>query len=61
GLPAAQARTLLTLAFIAEIVERAEGVARDRDGGKSGFRALLDATLIDTLKRLLSGAAAGKD
>lgn len=61
GLPAAQARTLLTLAFIAEIVERTEGVAGNREGGKSGFRALLDATLIDTLKRLLSGAAAGKD
>lgn len=56
GLPPAQARTLMTLAFIAEIVEKA-----DRAVGipGSGFRAHLDATLLDTLKRRLAQAPAG--
>lgn len=53
GLPAAQARTLMTMAFIAEIVEKADK-ALGIPG--SGFRAHLDATLLETLKRRLTAA-----
>lgn len=49
GLSAAQARTLLTMAFIAEVVERA-----DKASAAGGFRAHLDATLLATLKGRLS-------
>lgn len=58
GLPAAQARTLMTLAFIAEIVEKADK-ALGIPG--SGFRAHLDATLLGTLKRRLTAAPTAAD
>ena len=50
GLSPAQARTLLTLAFIAEVLERSD---RALGSAGSGFRAHLDATLLATLKRRL--------
>jgi Fe-S cluster assembly protein SufD len=60
GLSAPQARTLLTLAFIAEVLERADRALGIANGPSlpagSGFRAHLDATLLATLKRRLADA-----
>ncbi len=50
GLPPAQARALLTIAFIAEVLGKAD---------KKGFRAVLDRALLDTLKNRLPAAAKG--
>lgn len=58
GLSAAQARALLTLAFIAEVLERADRAAGSPNGpsspARSGFRAHLDASLLATLKQRLA-------
>jgi Fe-S cluster assembly protein SufD len=50
GLPPMQARALLTIAFIAEVLGKAD---------KAGFRAVLDHALLDTLKDRLPAAAKG--
>jgi Fe-S cluster assembly protein SufD len=50
GLPPAQARALMTIAFIAEVLGKA---------GKSDFRALLDHALLDILKNRLPAAKTG--
>ncbi|MEO7427165.1 MAG: SufD family Fe-S cluster assembly protein [Fibrobacteria bacterium] len=50
GLPPMQARALLTVAFIAEVLGKAD---------KAGFRAVLDHALLDTLKDRLPAAAKG--
>jgi Fe-S cluster assembly protein SufD len=54
GLSPAKARTLMTLAFIAEVLERAD---KAEGADASGFRAHLDATLLATLKGRLEVAA----
>jgi Fe-S cluster assembly protein SufD len=50
GLPPSQARALLTIAFIAEVLGKAD---------KKGFRAVLDHALLDTLKNRLPAAVKG--
>ncbi|HKP96071.1 MAG TPA: SufD family Fe-S cluster assembly protein [Fibrobacteria bacterium] len=50
GVPPAQARALLTVAFIAEVLEKA---------GRAGFREALDRALLDTLKNRLPAVSEG--
>ena len=68
GLPPAQARALMTVAFIAEILEKAgkAGMAasvRPESAGadaRESFRAILDHALLDTLKQRLPASQGGR-
>ncbi len=58
GLRPDQALNLMTVAFIAEILEKADGGNQKGSEFKSGFRSLLEHDLLDTLKtRLPTGAS----
>jgi Fe-S cluster assembly protein SufD len=70
GLPPARARALLTVAFIAEVLEKAGEAGRageageagraGADAGTDGFRDILDHALLDTLKHRLPAAPEGE-
>ncbi|MDB5048943.1 MAG: sufD [Fibrobacteres bacterium] len=61
GLPPLQARALLTVAFIAEVLEKAgKSGEAGATPGSDGFRDILDHALLDTLKNRLPAASEGE-